>query len=85
MVLCEGGPTLNGQLVATGAFDELCLSLAPLMAGGTSPRLAQGMAPPELLSMRLDRMLEADDMLFLRYVRSRAVSDASAQSPSSAT
>jgi riboflavin biosynthesis pyrimidine reductase len=69
VTLCEGGPSLNGQLVAAGALDELCLSLAPLVAGGSSPRLAHGLAPPELSPMRLDRVLEADDMLFLRYVR----------------
>jgi riboflavin biosynthesis pyrimidine reductase len=69
VALCEGGPSLNGQLVATGALDELCLSVAPLVAGGASPRLAHGLVPPTPVSMRLDRVLEADDMLFLRYVR----------------
>jgi riboflavin biosynthesis pyrimidine reductase len=69
VVLCEGGPSLNGQLVAAGMLDELCLSVAPLVGGGTSPRLAHGTGSPQLMSMRLDRVLEADDMLFLRYVR----------------
>jgi riboflavin biosynthesis pyrimidine reductase len=82
VALCEGGPSLNGQLVATGALDELCLSVAPLLAGGASPRLAHGLAPPEVFPMRLDRVLEADDMLFLRYVRSTQVSAASARLPS---
>jgi riboflavin-specific deaminase-like protein len=69
VLLCEGGPSLNGHLVAAGALDELCLSLAPLVAGGSSPRLAHGGEPPDVSRLRLDRVLEADDMLFLRYVR----------------
>jgi riboflavin biosynthesis pyrimidine reductase len=32
-VLAEGGPTLNGQLVAAGLLDELCLTVSPLLAG----------------------------------------------------
>ena len=48
VVLCEGGPSLNGHLVAAGVLDELCLSLAPLVAGGSSPRLAHGLAPPHV-------------------------------------
>jgi riboflavin-specific deaminase-like protein len=69
VVLCEGGPSLNGQLLAAGVLDELCLSLAPLVAGGSSPRLAHDLGPTHVTPMRLDRVLEADDMLFLRYVR----------------
>jgi riboflavin biosynthesis pyrimidine reductase len=69
VVLCEGGPSLNGQLVAAGVLDELCLSLAALVAGGSSPRLAHAVASPDVVPMRLDRVLEADGMLFLRYVR----------------
>src|SRR5215208_1192655 len=33
-VLCEGGPTLLGLLVADGALDELFLCLSPLLVGG---------------------------------------------------
>jgi riboflavin-specific deaminase-like protein len=33
-LLCEGGPHLNGQLLAAGLVDELFLSLAPKLAGG---------------------------------------------------
>jgi riboflavin-specific deaminase-like protein len=69
VVLCEGGPSLNGQLVAAGVLDELCVSLAPLVAGGSSSRLAHNLGPASVTAMRLDRVLEADDMLFLRYVR----------------
>ena len=33
VVLCEGGPTWLGELVAADRLDELCLSISPLMGG----------------------------------------------------
>ena len=41
-VLCEGGPALFGSLVAADAVDELCLTVAPLLAGGTAGRIVRG-------------------------------------------
>jgi riboflavin-specific deaminase-like protein len=32
-ILCEGGPTLNGALLAAGLIDELFLTTAPTLAG----------------------------------------------------
>ena len=43
-VLCEGGPSLFGALIAADAVDELCLTVAPLLAGGTAGRIARGPA-----------------------------------------
>jgi riboflavin biosynthesis pyrimidine reductase len=68
VVLCEGGPSLNGQLVAAGIIDELCLSFAPLVAGGDSARIAHGPTPLTPIAMRLDRVLEEDGYLFFRYL-----------------
>jgi riboflavin-specific deaminase-like protein len=68
-VVAEGGPTLNGHLVAGQLVDEFCLSLAPVLAGGRSHRVAVGDPLDAPTSMRLDRMLEEDGYLFLRYVR----------------
>lgn len=71
VVLCEGGPTLNGQLVAADLVDEWCLTLAPVLAGGDAKRAAVGApaaAPPSPLA--LDRVLVADEGdALLRYVR----------------
>jgi riboflavin biosynthesis pyrimidine reductase len=69
-LLCEGGPHLNGELLAAGLVDELLLSLAPLLAGGDGEaqlRIIAGheLAPP--LSMRLVSVTENDSHLFLRY------------------
>ncbi len=67
-VLAEGGPGLNGQLVADGLLDELNLSLSPILVGGDSARLTRGAdASPEPLT--LAHLWESDGMLFARYVR----------------
>lgn len=39
-VLCEGGPTLVGALVAQDLVDDLCLTIAPLLVGGGPGRLS---------------------------------------------
>lgn len=69
VVLVEGGPSLNGALVAAGLVDEVCLSLAPRLVGGTSARLAHGADPVGVESLTLHRVLTEDGILFLRYAR----------------
>ncbi|MGW1074748.1 pyrimidine reductase family protein [Streptomyces sp. NPDC002537] len=66
-LLTEGGPRLLGQFAAAGVLDELCLSLAPLVASGTSPRIASGpaMAVPERFA--LASVIEEAGFLFTRY------------------
>ena len=65
-LLCEGGPRTLAQLVAAGMFDELFLTVAPKLAGGSGPRILEGelSAPAEL---ELVWLLEADGELFARY------------------
>ena len=67
VVLAEGGPSLNGQLLDAGLLDELCWTISPTLAGGDTPRLMQG-APPRLDKLRLERVLAQDHTLFLRYL-----------------
>lgn len=68
-ILCEGGPTLNGALLAEGLVDELFLSLAPKLGGGLSPlTIVEGMTLPGPLNMELTSLLECESHLFLRYV-----------------
>ena len=69
-VLCEGGPSLFGSLLAADAVDELCLTLAPLLESGRAPRIA---AAPEASPrrMHLAHALPAGDTLLLRYLRAR--------------
>jgi len=69
VVLTEGGPTLLGQLVAEGLVDELCLTIAPLLVAGPERRIAHSIEHPAATDLVLDRVLEADGELLLRYRR----------------
>ncbi len=72
-ILCEGGPTLNGALLAEGLVDELFLSLAPKLTGGVSPlTIVEGMTLPGTIDMELAWLLESEGHLFLRYVVGRS-------------
>jgi riboflavin biosynthesis pyrimidine reductase len=68
-VLCEGGPTLFGEFVAADAVDELCLTVAPLLVGGRTGRIAAGPEGRYLRRLRLADTLYEDDVLLLRYRR----------------
>lgn len=73
LILCEGGPTLFGALVAGGLVDELFLTLSPVLAGrcGEEERLAlvEGteLLPGCSLSGTLLGVRRAGSHLFLRY------------------
>ncbi len=69
-VCCEGGPHLFGDLVAADLVDQLCLTIAPLLAGAGAPRIAEGVSRPDPLGMRLASALTEDGFLMLRYRRS---------------
>lgn len=69
VVLCEGGPSLMGQLVASRLVDEIALTVSPLLAAGASVRIAHGLTANPPLEMKLDGLLHGDRTLFLRYVR----------------
>ncbi|WP_436527206.1 pyrimidine reductase family protein [Actinoplanes sp. HUAS TT8] len=69
-LLCEGGPGLLGSMIAADLVDELCLTVAPLLAGGSAGRIAHGPGtPPRRMALR--HALTREDMLFLRYGRPR--------------
>ena len=70
-VVCEGGPTLNGFLVALDLVDEWCWTIGPLLAGGTSARATHGSAPLPARPMVLDRLLTDGRDLLTRYLTVR--------------
>ncbi|MEA2450814.1 MAG: hypothetical protein QOG63_2746 [Thermoleophilaceae bacterium] len=70
-VLCEGGPSLNGDLLREGLVDELFLALAPKLAGGDPLTLVSGAALEPPIEWDLISILESEDNLFLRYRRKR--------------
>ena len=70
ILLCEGGATLNDDLIRAGLADELFLTLAPKLKGSSHlPTIMTGagfppgkFAPLQLLSIYRD-----DDEIYLRY------------------
>lgn len=66
-VLCEGGPTLFGALLAADAVDELSLTVTSSLEGGDAPRIAVGSTATR--SMTLTQILKSGDDLVLRYAR----------------
>ena len=69
VVLVEGGPSFNGQMVDAGLIDELCLSISPHLVGGPSPRIVNRSTTTVPADLRLERVLEHESALFLRYTR----------------
>lgn len=67
VVTCEGGPTLNGALLAAAVLDEVCLSMSAKLIGGVSNRVLNG-SGELVVDLQLQRVLEEDGMLFLRYL-----------------
>lgn len=68
-LLHEGGPHVLAQFAAAGAVDELCLTVAPLIAGGSAPRIMNGSGVPGPARFVPRSILEEDGFLFTRYVR----------------
>ncbi len=67
-LLCEGGPRLHAQLIDAGLVDELFVTHAPKLVGGTGPGIVVGLGeaqrPLELAWLLADESGE----LFARYL-----------------
>lgn len=70
-VLCEGGPGLFADLAQARLVDELCLTIAPLLAGPGRKGIIGGPAWQQPLTLSLRSAIEADDVLLLRYAIAR--------------
>ncbi len=68
-ILCEGGPTLLDELVDADAITEICVTLAPKLAGGQPVGLRRPARLSVPAAMRLEHALAHDDYLFLKYRR----------------
>lgn len=67
-LVCEGGPTLNGHLFAAGLVDELFLTLASKVAGGTGePTIVAGRPLPAPAGGELIWLCEHGGDLFGRW------------------
>jgi riboflavin-specific deaminase-like protein len=65
-LLCEGGPTLHGDLQRRRLADELFLTIAPKLSGGAGPHILEGDLGG-VLDLELAWLLEAGGELFARY------------------
>ncbi len=77
VLLCEGGPTLNTELLRAQLIDELCLTIASLLTLGDRPRgifVPAADNPP--LSFSIVHLLEEESFLYLRYRSNVTVSPA---------
>lgn len=67
-VLCEGGPRLHGALHSQGLVDELFVTTAPKLAGGSGPGLVSGLPERERELERVWLVLdEPSGDIFARY------------------
>jgi riboflavin-specific deaminase-like protein len=66
-LLCEGGPTTLGSLLAAGLLDELALTLAPKLVSGDGPTIVTSPALPAPARCELRAIYEHDSELLLRY------------------
>jgi riboflavin-specific deaminase-like protein len=68
-LVLEGGPRLNGELFAAGLVDEVFLTVAARVAGGTGRTIVEGDAPPALdfAALELVSAAPTPTELFLRY------------------
>lgn len=71
-VLTEGGPHLLGSWIQAGVVDELCLTVRPVVVGGTGPRILEApIGTGALAHFDLHHALAMDGDLMLRYVAGR--------------
>jgi 2,5-diamino-6-(ribosylamino)-4(3H)-pyrimidinone 5'-phosphate reductase len=70
VLLVEGGPNLNHDLISQHLADELFLTLAPKLLGGTSNELLDGPALAPIDAKLLSAHLAGSE-LFLRYALSK--------------
>lgn len=69
-VLCEGGPSLHGDLLAAGAVDEICLTVAPVVASGPASRIVHAIDPIDRPA-RLGHCVTIDDVILTRWILER--------------
>lgn len=66
-LLCEGGPSLLGELIAAEQIDELCLTITQRIVGGSGPTLLTG-APLDVTAAPASLLRAADGTLFGRWL-----------------
>ncbi|WP_137873224.1 pyrimidine reductase family protein [Rhodococcus sp. Q] len=70
-VLCEGGPSLFGQLLRDDAVDELCLTTSPMLIAGSAGRIASSPSSSPRPMRRAHVLADDDGTILTRWVRER--------------
>lgn len=69
VVQAEGGPSLNGALLAAGVLDELDLTHAPFTVGGDGPRMIAGADEHDRRYALAQLLTDDDSFLYSRWIR----------------
>ena len=64
VAVCEGGPTLNAELLEQGLVDEVCITFSPFIGGDPLGLFERGSAA--LQSVRVAHVLTVDGTIFVR-------------------
>lgn len=65
-ILCEGGPSLNADLLHAGVVDELCLTIAPVVVAKPSKTIFDDADLDSPARMEFTHVLQYGDDVFLR-------------------
>ena len=69
-VQLEGGPTLNAAMFEADLVDEINLTIAPLLLGGSGVRLVQDMNE-KMSRWQVAHLLEENGYFYTRYLRAQ--------------
>ena len=68
-IQAEGGPRLNGSLLAADLIDELALTISPQLVGGSGPRLTDGVDEITRRFRLAHLLVDEEAFVFSRWVR----------------
>lgn len=68
-VLTEGGPSLLSMFIERDLLDELCVTIAPILVGGSARRIASGGGEAHTRMRRSHILSDAEGYLYMRYVK----------------
>ncbi|MET0911610.1 MAG: dihydrofolate reductase family protein [Ilumatobacteraceae bacterium] len=71
VVQAEGGPTLNGALLAADLVDEINVTTSPLTVGGIGPRLAANGADHAHRFALAQLLVDDESFVYSRWLRER--------------
>jgi riboflavin-specific deaminase-like protein len=68
-VLTEGGPSLLNLFIERDLLDELCVTIAPVLVGGSARRIVSGGGEAHIRMRRSHILSDGEGYLYTRYVK----------------